>query len=295
MEWLTVGQYAKRYGQSPGHVRRLIRQGKLDAFKPAGSGTWRVALQEKDSLTLGDDRAHQDVIADLLESALLEVRLVLERFPAVYDFSYRPDDPSNSLHRVTEAHTRRVELGFRVERESGWLYAKQHLASGLPNADKAWREIKTSVGEYWEKISERESDYIREAQRCLDEEGRAGSPLDVSRFYRSILSEVDKPHSIPAEEDYEIRPLQGRSLVTCEGSGIVSTETTPEALTWQARHLGWRRNFVNVHKPGLVLLREGAIAAADSFIETVEDVLVRGRVPGGCQRCPADRRSGLGQ
>ncbi len=292
MEWLKVTQYAERYSQSPGHVRRLIRQGKLKAFKPAGSGTWRIALQENDRPTLGDDRAHQDVVADLLESALFEVRLVLERFPTVYKFSYRPDDPSNSLHEVTERHTRRVEFGFGVERESGWPSGREHLASGLPNTDKAWREIKTSVGEYWQKISERESDYIREAQTCLDEEGRTVSPLDVSRFYRSILSEVDKPPSTPSEEDYEIRPLQGRLLVTCEGSGIVSAETKPEALTWQARHLGWRRNFVNVHKPVLVLLREGAIAAAGSFIETVEDVLVRGRVPGMCQRCPDDRRSG---
>ncbi len=295
MEWLKVAQYAERYGQSPGHVRRLIRQGKLEAFKPAGSGTWRIALQEKDRPSLGDDRAHQDVIADLLGSALFEVRLVLEQFPTVYSFSYRPDDPSNSLHEVAEGHTRRVEFGFGVERESGWPYATEHLASGLPNTDKAWREIKTSVGEYWQKISERESDYIREAQRFLDEDGSAVSPLDVSRFYRSILSEVDKPPSTPADEDYEINPLQERLLVTCEGSGIVSTETRPEALTWQARHLGWRRNFVNVHKPGLVLLREGAIAAAAGFIETVEDVLVRGRVPGRCQRCPGDRGSGPGQ
>ncbi len=264
MEWLTVAQYAERYSQSPRHVRRLISQGKLDAFKPTGSGTWRIALQEKGRPTLGDDRVHQDFIADLLESASLEVRPILGGFPRVWRFSYRPADPSNGLGCVSDGYGYHVEMIFNVESLPGWPSAIEHLAEGLPNAHTAWREIKRSIGEYWQRVAEREDHYTDEAAALLEPESAAVS-LDTSRFYRSILAEVDEPCLRPTPDDYKVvRRRPDRVLVTMEGAGILSAAREVDALTWRDRHLEWRRNFV----------------------KTIEDVLITGRVPGRCERCP---------
>lgn len=288
MEWLTVAQYSKRYGQSPRHVRRLIGEGKLEAFKPTGSGTWRIALQEKDRPTLGDDRAHQDIIADLLESASLEVSPILGGFPRVWRFSYRPDDPSNGLGWVSDGYGQHVEMNFNVESLPGWPSAIEHLAQGLPNAHAAWREIKRSIGEYWQRVAERESHYTHEATALLEPESAAVS-LDASRFYRSILAEVDEPSLRPTANDYEvIRRRPDQVLVTMNGAGILSAADEVDGLTWRDRHLEWRRNFVYVHKPDLIDLREGVIAATLNFVEAIEDVLIRGRVPGRCERCPEE-------
>ncbi len=291
MEWLKVAQYAKRYGQSPRHVRRLIGEGKLEAFKPTGSGTWRIALQEKDRPTLGDDRAHQDVIADLLESASLEVRAILIGFPKVWRFSYRPDDPSNGLGWISDSYGHHVEMNFNVESLPGWPSAIEHLAEGLPNAHTAWREIKRSIGEYWQRVAERESHYTDEAAALLEPESAAVS-LDTSRFYRSILAEVDEPCLRPTANDYEVvKRRPDRVLVTMEGAGILSAADEVDALRWRDRHLEWRRNFVYVYKPRLIDLREGVIAATRNFVEAVEDVLIRGRVPGRCERCPDEPKN----
>lgn len=286
MEWLSVKQYAKRKNVSEKTVRRMIDRGALTAEKVGRQ--WRIRLVQRDDSTAVDYRGHQEAVIYLLISASMDLKPLRNSFPTVFGFSYHLDDPSNGLHWVPTRGEQRVEWKLSTECDPGWQFMLKHLQSGLPNTLKALNDVKTSYGRYWKEISDRESVYRKRAKEFPDAEALAVS-LDDSRFFRSILSEVDKGSSVPSEEDYEVTTLSDSVLVKYAGAGILSAASEVDALSWMHRHLDWRKKFVNVYKPELVDLHTGVRMAADIFIKAAEDIELRSRVPGECQICQAEQ------
>ena len=289
MIWLTVTEYSKRFRISKRHVRRMIHDGKLQGYRPEGGKKWVIAVPAVDEVSsAGREQAHNEVIKELLEWASFDLQPLLDSFPKVYEYSYRPDDPSNSLRWVSERNGPRVEMWFNAEGRPGWQSAVEHLLSGLPATYRAWREVKAAAGEYWRQIADIESDYVRRIELFGADESRVS--LDTAHFVRSILADVDRVSSAPTIEDYEITLDRKPVLVRYAGQGIASGEDESTVRMVLRRHLDWRTEFATIHKRGLVRLREGLLAAGRTFVKTADDVLVRGQVPGRCDQCPQTNR-----
>ena len=286
MELISVKEYANRKGVSCRTVYRMRDRGELDAEKVGRQ--WRIRLPRTDRSTAVDVRGHHEALLDLFESASMELRSLVDAYPHVMNFLYHPDDPSNALYWVTREGMRRVELALMAERQHAWQYLREHLHTGLPGILAAFGEVKSSFGRYWQEISEWETEHRQKAQLVIDEEGR-GVGLDDSQFFRTILAEVDRGEGVPKREDYQLVTETRQVLVRCAGTGIVSARDLDHADKWLTHHLGWRRQFVGVRKPGLMLVRAEVKTAARSFVRASEEVQIGGRVPGRCRRCPSDQ------
>ena len=284
-EWMTVKAYAKRHDQSEGHVRRLIREEKIKADK-FGGRKWKILVRQQEAQTLFNKQKHLEYVGDLLSEASMNVKPLRDNFHTVFGLSYRPEDPSNPLRYMEVRGVRQLQWELPVERQDNWDIVLEHLKSGLPDTFKALHDFKGMLGVYWMEICRLEERYRERVQQLLDRDSETAKPND-SYFYRSILSEVDKEGEPPHKDEYSLDATSSLVIVTYDGNGLLSSQSGQVANEWTDKHMEFRREFINVHRPGLVEMREGIKAAADVIIKVIEEMNLRGRIPGECAICNA--------
>lgn len=185
------------------------------------------------SQTLEEDGPHRELLNGLLISTSMELKPLTLRFPSVWDYSFRPDDPSNNLRWVYVGTGKEAEMVLPVEQHRGWSLLLRHLETGHPQALQALSIVKQLFGRYWQTLSEIEANYRLQVSKLLLLPEYSEDQIDDGKFYRSILSEVDCETSDISEDNYEVRDhIDGVSVV-----GLVKTLNRESALAWMRRHL----------------------------------------------------------
>ena len=274
--WLSPAEFALSKGINVKTVYRRIKAGEIPARKVGRQ--WRILDSEYDNSKELNNQAHHSSLIDTLGSASMEVQRYADSFPTVYGWSYRI--PSNALVFSAVSGRPHVELHLAAEGEYGWQYANEHLETGLPRTLAALVTVKRAFGRYWQILCKLEDQYRAEVDELVAKELHSVQ-IDNGHFFRSILSEVDKPQSTPSLDDYEIRThLDMVSVVK-----VVSAANENLARQWMKRHLEWRKSFVMNDRDGLLRLRSEVQMSAKQFCDSISEREVAGRLPGSCSLC----------
>lgn len=144
----------------------------------------------------------------------------------------------------------------------------------MPGVSSELQGIKDSFANYCQTLVEGEDRYL---ERAEGERLRIGeASLNRSHYYRSIIAEIDREHSVPSEQDYRLdfNP-KGEVQIAFDGVLLLESKTKDEAIKWIACHIHWRREFWGQHHQDLARLRGEIRNGVERLTSTIEELLTR--------------------